>query len=72
MRFEIFDDRDGARTGQAQRLREVTLTPELRLTPRFVLRGDIRADRSNRRVFISNVGPRVTQTTVLVNVIGAF
>jgi hypothetical protein len=72
VRVETFDDRDGVRTGQAQTLSEVTFTPELRLTPRFVLRADLRRDRSNHAVFESDSGARDTQTTLLVNVLGAF
>jgi hypothetical protein len=72
VRAETFDDRDGARTGLAQRLSELTLTPELRLAPRFLLRADLRRDRSNHPVFSSDSGPRDTQATLLVNVIGAF
>jgi hypothetical protein len=72
VRAETFDDRDGVRTGQAQTLSEITLTPELRLTPRFVLRADLRRDLSNHAVFESDSGARDTQTTILVNVLGAF
>jgi hypothetical protein len=72
VRAETFDDRDGVRTGQAQTLSEITLTPELHLTPRFVLRADLRKDLSTHAVFESDSGARDTQTTILVNVLGAF
>jgi hypothetical protein len=72
VRAETFDDRDGVRTGQEQTLSEITLTPELRVTPRFVLRADLRRDLSNHAVFGSDSGARDTRTTLLVNVLAAF
>lgn len=56
LRAEIFDDRDGARTGTAQKLTELTLTPEFKLTPRLVLRGDLRIDFSDHEVFEDSAG----------------
>jgi hypothetical protein len=72
LRGEVFDDPDGARTGVAQTLAEGTLTPELRVTPHFILRGDLRVDHSNRDVFPTATGVKDTQPTVLVNAIAAF
>ena len=71
-RGESFDDPDGARTGTQQTLTEGTLTPELRLTPHLVLRGDLRMDHSNHDVFPTSTGAKDTQTTVLVNALVAF
>ena len=71
-RAEYFDDRDGDRTGTAQDLSEWTVTPELKLTPRMILRADVRSDRSNRSVFQKDSRRVDSQTTVLVNALYAF
>ena len=71
-RGEVFSDLDGARTGVSQTLTEGTLTPELRVTPRFILRADVRSDHSNRKAFPSDSGAKDTQVTVLVSAIAAF
>jgi hypothetical protein len=67
LRGEGFRDRDGVRTGTPQTLGEVTLTPEFRVTPRFILRGDLRRDWSDRQVF--TIGSRLVdhQTTAYVS-----
>jgi hypothetical protein len=72
LRGESFDDPDGVRTGVAQTVGELTATPELRLTPHFLVRGDVRVDRSNRRVFETSGGFIRTQPTVLIEAIHAF
>jgi hypothetical protein len=72
LRAESFQDLAGARTGTAQRLREVTLTPELRLAPRLLLRLDGRVDRSDHDVFERGNAFTDTQPTVLVNALYAF
>jgi hypothetical protein len=51
VRGEWFDDPDGARTGVAQTLREITFTPEFTVREGFLLRGDVRRDWSDRHVF---------------------
>ena len=71
-RGEMFDDRDGARTGTAQTLREVTVTPELRLTPHLLLRADARLDHSDLPVFEKRVGLANTQPSILLDVVGTF
>jgi len=71
-RAESFDDRDGVRTGTAQSLSEITLTPELRLTPHLLVRGDARVDRSNHRVFLEEAGVTDTQPTILLDVLYSF
>ena len=71
-RGESFDDLDGVRTGVGQTLQEVTLTPELRLTPHLVLRGDARLDHSNRSVFEKSLGFTHSQPTVLLNALYSF
>ena len=72
LRGETFDDRDGARTGVAQRLSEFTLTPELRLTKRATVRADLRVDRSNVTAFEKGSGHTDTQATALLNVLFSF
>jgi len=71
-RGEVFHDPDGVRTGLAQTLSEITLTPEWRVSPRFVLRADLRTDHSTRSAFPSSSGMKADQTTVLVNALASF
>lgn len=71
-RVEDFDDRDGDRTGIAQKLWEWTVTPELQLTPHMILRADLRADHSNHDVFQKGSSLVDSQTTVLVDALYAF
>ncbi len=68
-RGEVFDDLNGARTGVAQRLEEITMTPEVRWSAHVVTRVDLRVDRSNQRVFDSLTGPRRTQPTAQFNIV---
>ena len=69
LRVEQFEDREGVRTGTAQRLREVTITPEYRPAGHFIIRGDIRVDDSNNDVFMRQNGFVKTQATVSLNVV---
>ena len=72
-RVEQFDDPDGWRTGTAQRLREVTLTPAYRLGSHVVLRGDFRTDWSDAAVFgTADGGTTHKQPTVYVNAVAVF
>ena len=72
LRAERFEDRDGARTGAAQTLSEITLTPELALGPCCLVRGDLRLDASDRAVFETRGAPGRTQPTVSVNALYHF
>jgi hypothetical protein len=73
LRAEYFDDSDGARTGAAQKLTEVTLTPEWKATPHLIFRADLRVDWSNADVFVKNDGAlKGNQATVLLNGIYVF
>ena len=72
LRAEFFDDRNGARTGTAQRLTEFTVTPEARLTSRLLVRADLRVDHSNQQVFERGDHATDTQPTVLLDLIYAF
>jgi hypothetical protein len=53
IRAEYFDDRDGVRTGIAQKLKEITITPEFRIVKNLLLRPEYRHDWSNRVGFDS-------------------
>ncbi|MGH7740650.1 MAG: porin [Candidatus Eiseniibacteriota bacterium] len=72
VRGETFDDGDGVRTGLSQTLSEFTLTPEWHVTPSFIVRADLRTDRSNRNAFPSDSGDQDSQTTVLLNALVTF
>ena len=72
LRGERFDDLDGSRTGAAQKLAEVTVTPEYRATPHLVLRGDLRLDHSDRPVFEKRRDLVQSQPTVAVDTIYLF
>jgi predicted porin len=62
LRGEYFSDPNGVRTGTAQNLKEITLTPEFRLAQGLVLRPEYRHDWSDEEVFDSN--SRKSQDTV--------
>jgi len=72
LRAESFHDRDGARTGTPQSLGEITLTPELRVTPGFLVRADLRTDWSNRAVFERRGRAVKDQGTALLSAIARF
>jgi len=74
LRGEYFDDRDGTRTGVAQKLKEVTLTPEYKVSPHLVLRGDLRVDVSDQAVYEDASGAltKKRQPTVSLNVLYLF
>ncbi len=69
LRLEQFEDRDGVRTGIAQRLRGLTITPEYRPAEHFILRGDFRIDDSNKSVFVKRGELTNVQSTVSMNAI---
>lgn len=72
LRGEVFADPDGARTGRRQTLREVTLTPEWKVSQHLLLRADLRVDWSTEAVFEKGYGSSTTQPTVLVNAAYSF
>jgi putative OmpL-like beta-barrel porin-2 len=72
LRAETFRDLDGVRTGVVQTLSEWTVTPELRITPHLLVRGDLRVDRSNRPVFAKALGVVRTQPTAMVEALYSF
>ncbi len=62
IRGEVFNDEDGLRTGAAQRLKEVTLTWEIRLNGGIILRPEYRHDSSDQASFDNNT--KNSQSTV--------
>jgi hypothetical protein len=69
-RGEVFRDRDGVRTDLPQTVFEGTLTPALKLGDKFVLRGDLRFDRSTEEAFMTSSGTSKNQVTVAINALG--
>ena len=69
LRAERFDDRDGARTGTAQSLREITVTPSYAIGKHVVVRGDLRLDTSDQYVFQKNGDLVRRQPTVSLNIL---
>lgn len=72
VRLEQFEDKDGIRTGVAQKLQEITLTPELHPAEHFIIRCDLRFDKSDQNVFQKNISWQKTQTTAGINFIYRF
>jgi len=56
IRAEYFDDKEGVRTGIAQQLKEITITPEFRVVKNLIVRPEYRHDWSNRDGFDSEHG----------------
>ena len=53
IRGEYFNDKNGVRTGIAQELKEITLTPEFKVAKNLLLRPEYRHDWSDRKGFDS-------------------
>jgi hypothetical protein len=68
-RAERFDDRQGARTGIPQTLKEVTLTPTFKVGKHWVFRGDLRRDWSDKAVFQEDAGYIRHQPTASFNIL---
>lgn len=66
IRGESFDDKDGVRTGTAQKLTEVTVTPELRLNNCLIVRPEYRHDSSDQQSFDN--GTKKSQDTIALGV----
>ena len=66
VRGEQFHDRDGVRTGTPQTLKEVTITPEIKVWKKLIIRPEYRHDVSDKRVF--NSGKSKTQSTLGIGV----
>jgi hypothetical protein len=68
LRAEYFADSDGARTGVAQKLKELTVTPELKVSSHLILRADLRVDWSDVESFQKKGGKTSkTQPTGILN-----
>jgi len=72
LRAELFDDKDGVRTGKKQKLTGFTLTPALNLADGLVLRTDLRYDSSNELVFNKEGKMEKSQLTLGLNLLFAF
>jgi len=72
VRGEAFKDRDGVRTRVVQTLSELTLTPELRVSSNFILRGDLRLDRSSQRFFMKQAVDAFPTPPVSANASASF
>ena len=71
-RAEVFSDEDGARTGTAQDLWELTLTPEYAVNENLLIRAEYRHDNSDNDVFDKDGSVSDTQDTVALNAIYHF
>jgi hypothetical protein len=65
-RAEYFNDKDGVRTGTAQKLKEITITPEIRLAKDLLVRPEYRHDWSDEMSFKG--GSRKSQDTLALAV----
>lgn len=73
LRAESFNDTDGARTGTPQKVTEVTVTPEFKVSSHLIFRGDLRVDWSDSDVFRKKDGLfKGNQPTILLNGIYLF
>jgi hypothetical protein len=74
LRGEVFDDRDGVRTGVKQRLMDLAIAPTFKLMPGLVVRGEYRIDVSDQQVFANRDGANQakTQTVIGAEVICTF
>lgn len=71
-RAEVFSDNEGARTGTAQDLWEVTLTPEYAVSENLVVRAEYRHDESNKDSFDKGASMTDKQNTLGVNAVYHF
>lgn len=68
LRGEYFADSDGARTGVAQKLKELTVTPEYKVSSHLIFRADLRVDWSDIESFEKKDGKTSkTQPTGILN-----
>lgn len=70
VRAEYFNDKDGFRTGIAQKVKEVTLTPEFRVAKNLIVRPEYRHDWSDMNEFDSQHGTfdKKNQDTIALGV----
>ncbi len=68
-RFEVFNDRDGLRTGLAQTVKDITLTQEMKLAGNLLTRFEFRRDFSNQSFFTNSAGDaRKNQNTFILGI----
>jgi hypothetical protein len=68
-RFEVFNDKDGLRTGVAQTVKDITLTQEMKLMNNLITRFEYRRDFSNQRFFTNHAGiAKDNQNTFILGV----
>ncbi len=70
VRAEYFNDKHGVRTGTAQKAKEITLTPEMRLAQGFIVRPEYRHDWSDKEVF--DGGRKKNQDTIALGLMYAW
>ena len=70
IRGEYFSDKNGVRTGIAQNLKEITITPEIRVIKNLLLRPEYRHDWSNKDGFDShhNTFVKKNQDTIALGI----
>ncbi len=70
LRGEYFNDQDGARTGTAQRVKEITLTPQFVVAKNLLVRPEYRHDWSNAESFPGGSGgsTKKSQDTIALGV----
>ncbi|MBI5102906.1 MAG: porin [Nitrospirae bacterium] len=66
IRAEYFNDKDGLRTGTAQKLKEITVTPEFKIGKSIIVRPEYRHDISDKLSFKG--GTKKTQDTIALGV----
>jgi len=71
VRMEYFDDKNGVRTGIAQKLKEITLTPEFKVAKNLLVRPEYRHDWSDRNAFDGRKSTfsRKTQDTLALGIL---
>ncbi len=69
LRAETFHDRDGDRTGTAQRLSEATLVAQIKAAEGLYFRAEGRFDHSDREVFTASAGLKDHQPTLALNLV---
>ena len=73
LRGEVFDDKDGFRSGTTQKLTAFTITPEVRINNNMVVRAEYRHDDSDATPFTNDNGVGTdTQETVAFNALFYF
>jgi len=70
IRAEYFNDKDGVRTGIAQKLKEITITPEFKIAKNLLVRPEYRHDWSDKNGFDSrrNMLDKKSQDTIAIGI----